>query len=144
MKKQSDWGWDSGLLRHRILKSLGLSEKLFSPNASIINILANADDHLDHLPFRISDVVLVTDKFPVAAELLNPVNKSTFWNKIRESDNLFLFCDPYRPVDSCVILASSVPWYSDSLSFHNERKTITTKLTTFNKRLNISAYACII
>jgi hypothetical protein len=143
MKKQSDWGWDNSLLRHRILKSLGIPEKSFSPSASIINILAEADDYLDHLPFRISDVILVTDKIAVTAELLNPTGKSNFWNKLSQSSDVFLFCDPCRSVDSSVILASSQPWYDSNLSFNSERKTITTKLTTFNKRLNISAYACI-
>lgn len=141
--KPQDWGWDSGLLRNRVMKSLGIVETPSTKSKNIIQVLAEADDQLDHLPFRISDVVLVTDKFPVMAELLSHPTRSTFWNKITQSDNLFMFCDPYRDVSNCVLIASSQPWFGNTPAFQQERKTLTAQIISHHKRLNLSAYACL-
>jgi hypothetical protein len=145
MKSKQEWGWDSGLLRHRILKSLGIPENSSNKNKTLIGVLAESDDILDHLPFRMSDVVLNTDKFPVIAEMLSHQKNSVFWQTISQSDNVFMFCDPHRAVDSCLVFASRAPWFAENQSsFDLERKSITARIISYNKRLNLSAYACII
>jgi hypothetical protein len=143
MKKNKDWGWDSELLKNRILKSLGIPTGRFNANKTLTAILAESDEVLDHLPFRISDVVLNTDKIPVIAELLSHPKKSVFWNTIQQSDRLFLFCDPYRPVDNSVVIASTYDWWPNPTSFDGERKTLSTKIKSFNRQLQLPAYACI-
>ena len=142
-KKKEDWGWDSGLLRHRVMKSLGIAETPYTKTKNLIQVLDDASDQLDHLPFRISDVVLVTDKIPVMAELLSHPTRSTFWEKITQSDNLFMFCDPYRDVSNSVLIAASKPWFGPTPAFSQERKTLTAQIISYNKRLNLSAYACL-
>ncbi len=142
--KKSDWGWDSGLLRHRVMKSLGLKDHPHEKNKTLTAILADADEALDHLPFRISDVVLVTEKIPVISELLGQGRKSVFWQTISQSDNIFLFCDPYRPVDSSVVLASKKQWWDGFPNFNEERKTLSSTIQTHNRQLNTSAHAWII
>lgn len=145
MKSKQEWGWDSGLLRHRILKSLGIPENSSNKNKQLVRILDESNDYLDHLPFRMSDIVLNTEKFPVIAELLSNSKNSILWQTISQSDNVFMFCDPHRPVDSCLVLVSQNPWFADNKSsFDSERKSITARIVSYNKRLNLSAYACII
>lgn len=143
MKSKQEWGWDSGLLRHRIMKSLGIPETANNKNKTILGVLAESDDILDHLPFRISDVVLNTDKFAVIAEMLSHPKNSIFWQTISQSDNIFLFCDPHRPVDNCLVFAASRMWWNDNTEFQTERKSITAKIISYNKRHDISAFACL-
>ena len=142
--RKEDWGWDSGLLRHRVIKSLGLKDTPQTKNKTLTAVLADADEELEHLPFRISDVVLVTEKIPVISELLGQGKKSVFWQTISQSENIFLFCDPYRPVDSSVIIASKKQWWEHIPNFNEERKTLSSTIQTYNRQLNTSAYAWII